>query len=158
MTVDGEKTEPVAAIATGRMAQDRYYDVLRSRIVSWLDHHVGERFEPYRQALFLVPDVFALVFRLAQDNRVKLINRIKLWGLIIYILSPVDINIDFILPLGPLDDLALSLVVLDSVFEDTPDHVLEDNWSGDGDAVAVLRGLTRILWKIKRPRRRSRKR
>lgn len=157
VTAEGGGGGDAVAVSGARLSQKRYYDTLRTRIDSWLRHHVGTRYEPYRQALFLVPDVFALVFRLAQDRRVRLLDRLKLWGLVVYILSPVDINIDFILPLGPLDDLALALVVLDSVFASTPDYILREHWPGSGDAIDVVRGLTRVLWRIKRPRSRRRK-
>ncbi len=135
-----------------RLAQERYYDSLRARIDSWLRRHAGPRYEAYRQALFLVPDIFALVFRLARDRRVRLLDRLKLWGLVAYILAPVDLNIDFILPLGPLDDLTLAIVVLDSVFAGTPDYILREHWSGNGDAIDVLRGLTGALRRIRRRR------
>lgn len=135
--------------------QVRYYDSLRGRVDAWLTQHVGTRYEPFRQALFFVPDVFALVFRLAQDRRVRLIDRLKLWGLAVYILSPVDINLDFILPLGPLDDLALSLFVLNSALSSIPDDLLREHWPGDGDAIDVLRGLTKLLWSFRRPRSRK---
>jgi uncharacterized membrane protein YkvA (DUF1232 family) len=136
----------------------RYYDSLRLNLSEWLRERTGPRYDPIRQLLLLVPDVFALVFRLVRDPRVSLTNRLKLLGLMIYIVSPIDLNLDFILPFGPLDDLALALVVLDSVLRQTPDHVLEDNWPGDEDALDKLRGLTGLLWAIKKPPSRPRRR
>jgi len=128
-----------------------YYETLRARVDGWLSRHAGPRFRNYRRVLFLVPDVFVLVFRLARDRRVSFLNRLRLWGLLLYILSPVDINLDFILPFGPLDDLALSLVVLNEVLESTPDYLLREHWPGEGDAIDVLKGLTRILRRLKAP-------
>lgn len=136
--------------------EERYYERVRAAADVWLSRHAGPRYNAFRQVLFLVPDVFTLVFRLARDRRVGLVDRLQLWGLALYILSPVDINLDFILPYGPLDDLALSLVVLDSVLSRTPRSLLQEHWPGDEDVMDVLRGMTRGLTAIYRMRRRRR--
>ncbi len=138
-------------------APQRYYDRLRSAIDGWLESHTGPSYWAYRQVLFLLPDVFALVLRLARDPRVSFVNRLKLWGLTVYILSPVDINLDFVLPLGPLDDLALTLLVLDSVLTETPDHVIQENWPGDKRVVPRLRAVTRALRALRNLGRKGRK-
>jgi len=163
MATSGERASDARGAATLPGAREAettggHYEAMRGRIGDWLRRHTGPRYEVLRQVLFLVPDVFTLVFRLARDSRVSLANRLKLWGLMVYILSPIDVNIDFILPFGPLDDLALALVVLDSVLRETPDDILQDNWPGDEDAIDKLRGLTSILWAIKRPHGRGSRR
>jgi len=135
---------------------ERYYDLLRARIDGWLSRHAGPAYGDISRILFLVPDVFALVLRLAQDPRVALVNRLKLWGLAVYILSPVDINIDFILPFGPLDDIILSVIVLDSVLGTTLAHVVQENWPGDEDAIHKLRVLTQAVTRLRRRYRRAR--
>lgn len=132
---------------------DRYYDRLRERVDRWLSRHAGPRYAELRNWLFIVPDVLTLVLRLAQDPRVGLLSRLKLWGVALYILAPVDVNIDFILPFGPLDDLALALAVLESVIGQTPPHVLKDNWPGQEDVLDKLRYLVRGVSSLNRLRR-----
>lgn len=136
-------------------AVDRYYDRLRSAIDGWIDRHTGPGYETLRQILFLIPDVFVLSLRLAQDGRVSLVNRLKLWGLAVYILAPVDINLDFILPFGPLDDLTLALIVLNSVMRDTPRHILQEHWPGDEKVMDKLEALTGAVRAFRGGRRRS---
>jgi len=129
---------------------ERFYDKMRRRVDRWLSKHSGPRYREYHRFLFLVPDVLTLVLRLARDPRVGLGDRLKLWGAALYILAPVDVNLDFILPLGPLDDLALAVVVLDSVLASTPPGVLRDNWSGEGEVIETLRGLVSGLSSLRR--------
>lgn len=133
----------------------RYYDRLRRRVDRWLSRHAGPRYADIRDWLFIVPDVLTLVLRLAQDPRVGLVARLKLWGVALYILAPIDVNIDFLLPFGPLDDLALALAVLDSVVGATPPHVLRENWPGPEDVLEKLRHLVRGVSSLNRLRRRG---
>jgi len=133
-----------------RETAERFYDKMRRRVDRWLATHTGDRYQDYRRFLFLVPDVLTLVLRLARDPRVPTLNRLQLWGTAAYILAPVDLNLDFILPLGPLDDLALAVGVLSSVLNTTPPDVLRDNWPGDDDVMEVLSGLIGGLGSLRR--------
>jgi len=124
----------------------------------WLSRHTGSRHQVFRSILFLVPDVFTLALRLAQDSRVPFLSRLKLWGLAVYILSPWDINLDFLFPLGPLDDLALSVLVLESVLRDTPEYLLQEHWPGSGETLDQLRGLTSTFRAVRTSRGRAKRR
>lgn len=53
---------------------------------------------------------------LAEDQRIPLQNRIVLGGLVLYLLTPIDIVPDFIPILGWLDDVFVFLLILDYVF------------------------------------------
>jgi len=131
------------------------YDVVRGRLDAWLRRRPDGRLGAYRHLLLLLPDIFAFVLRLATDRRVGLVTRLKLWGLLAYMASPVDVNLDAVLPFGPLDDLALALVVLDSVWRETPDHILLELWPGDPIVLDRLRGLTAALRRLRGPRPRA---
>lgn len=52
----------------------------------------------------------------AEDERIPLQNRFVLGGLLVYLLTPIDIVPDFIPILGWLDDAFITLLVLDYVF------------------------------------------
>lgn len=63
-----------------------------------------------------VPDCLVLVRRLLSDPRVPRRRKLLLWGLLLYLASPVDLVPDFIPVAGQLDDaivvaLALRLLV-----------------------------------------------
>lgn len=131
---------------------------LRDTVDEWLSQHTGSHHQAFRSILFLAPDVFTLVLRLAQDSRVPFLSRLKLWGLAVYILSPWDINLDFLLPLGPLDDLALSVLVLESVLRDTPEYLLQEHWPGSGETLDQLRGLTSTFRAVRTSRGRAKRR
>jgi uncharacterized membrane protein YkvA (DUF1232 family) len=130
----------------------RYYETLRDTVDEWLSRHTGSRHQAFRSILLLVPDVFTLVLRLAQDSRVPFLSRLKLWGLAVYILSPIDINLDFLLPLGPLDDLALSVLVLEAVLRETPEYLLQEHWPGSEKTLDRLQGLTSAFRAVRRSR------
>lgn len=147
------------AVALPRLGPtQRYYETLRDTVDKWLSRHTGSRHQAFRSILLLVPDVFTLVLRLAQDSRVPFLSRLKLWGLAVYILSPVDINLDFIFPLGPLDDLALSVLVLESVLRDTPEYLLQEHWPGSEETLDQLRGLTSAFRSVRNSRGRAKRR
>jgi uncharacterized membrane protein YkvA (DUF1232 family) len=59
-----------------------------------------------------VPDQLALVRRLLIDPRVRWRHRLVLWGLLAYLVSPIDLVPDFIPVLGQLDDVLVAAVVL----------------------------------------------
>ena len=134
------------------------YETLRDTVDEWLSRHTGSHHQAFRYILFLVPDVFTLVLRLARDSRVPFLSRLKLWGLAVYILSPWDINLDFLFPLGPLDDLALSVLVLESVLRDTPEYLLQEHWPGSGETLDQLRGLTSTFRAVRTSRGRAKQR
>jgi uncharacterized membrane protein YkvA (DUF1232 family) len=63
---------------------------------------------------------------LAEDERISLQNRVVLGGLILYLLTPVDIVPDFIPILGWLDDVFVTLLIMDYVFNSADtDLILE---------------------------------
>lgn len=132
---------------------DRYYERTRARVDRWLSGHAGPRYAELRRFLFIIPDALTLVLRLAVDPRVGWWNRLKLWGTALYILAPIDVNLDFILPFGLLDDLALALAALESVLFAVPRRVLEDNWPGERDALTEIGGLVKGLSSLRRLRR-----
>ena len=63
---------------------------------------------------------------LAEDKKIPLQNRLVLGGLVLYLLTPIDIVPDFIPILGWLDDVFVFLIILDYVFNSADtDLILE---------------------------------
>lgn len=93
-----------------------------------------------KESLRLLPDVIRLVSRLARDPSVPLVVRLRLWALLAYLLSPVDLVPDVIPVLGYADDAILVVWTLRSVFRRVPDAVTAQ-WPGTPEGLSVLRRL-----------------
>jgi uncharacterized membrane protein YkvA (DUF1232 family) len=123
---------------------ERFYTRLRRRIHGWLKRRgkLGEGVSPY---LLLLPDLFALILRLLRDPRVSGGAKLQLAAVTAYVISPIDLVPDFLLPLGLIDDTVAAALVLSrvvSLMDQAGEEVLEDHWEGSGN---VLEAIQRVL-------------
>lgn len=98
-----------------------------------------------RDLLRLLPDTIGMLRRLAGDRSLPAGVRVRLWLLLAYLASPIDLVPDFIPVLGYADDAILVGLVLRSVARRAGAAVLERHWRGsrDGlDAVCRLAGVS----------------
>jgi uncharacterized membrane protein YkvA (DUF1232 family) len=93
------------------------------------------------EAVRLLPDLLRLVSRLARDRSLPRGVRIRLWLLLGYLASPLDLIPDFVPVAGYVDDAILVAVVLRSVVRRAGAAPLERNWSGTPDGLAAVRRL-----------------
>jgi uncharacterized membrane protein YkvA (DUF1232 family) len=93
-------------------------------------------------ALRLLPDIVRLLRRLAVDPAVPRGARVRLWLLLAYLASPIDIVPDFLPVIGYADDAILVAVVLRSVSRRAGTEALERHWPGTPDGLAAVRALT----------------
>jgi len=78
--------------------------------------------------LWHLPKLFRLLVRLFRDSRVPVFGKIVFALSIAYLLSPIDLIPDFILPIiGQIDDLAAVLAGLRYLLRRTPPNVLEEH-------------------------------
>jgi uncharacterized membrane protein YkvA (DUF1232 family) len=120
----------------------RFYDKLRSRIHAYLEGNgrIAEKFGDY---LMLVPDMFILLWRLANDGRVNGKNKVLLGSGLVYFISPIDIVPEAIVgPIGYLDDLVFGVYILNKMLADTDVAILREHWSGSED---VLESIRKVL-------------
>ncbi|MFC3491672.1 YkvA family protein [Glycomyces rhizosphaerae] len=104
----------------------------------------GRRFDraALQEVLRLLPDLLRLLGRLATDRQVPLGVRVRLWLLLAYLASPIDLVPDFIPVIGYADDAVITAVVLRSVVRGAGPDVLERHWPGtDEGLAAVLRAV-----------------
>lgn len=94
------------------------------------------------EALRLLPDVMRLIRRLAADRTLPRGVRIRLWLLLAYLASPIEIVPDFIPVLGYADDAIIVTVVLRSVVRRAGISAVRAHWPGTRDGFAVLARLT----------------
>jgi len=94
-----------------------------------------------REALRLLPDVLRLVRRLAADRSLPAPVRVRLWLLLGYLLSPIDLVPDVLPVVGYADDAVLVAWVLRSVVRRAGDAALARHWPGTPAGLAVVRRL-----------------
>src|SRR5215813_2460150 len=118
-----------------------WYENWRGRIHDWISAHADDEFA---QIVLLVPDLLALVVRLARDKRVPFMLKGQLLLAAAYVLSPFDLVPEAMLGVIGLSDdagvLVLVLVWIKGLASVDP-QALRDNWSGSGDVIDVIESL-----------------
>ena len=97
-----------------------------------------------RGALRLLPDVVRLVRRLAADRSLPGAVRVRLWLLLAYLLSPIDLVPDFIPVLGYADDVVVVAWALRSVVRRAGSDAVARHWPGEPAGLAVVTRLAGI--------------
>ncbi|MGA8112313.1 MAG: YkvA family protein [Actinocatenispora sp.] len=94
-------------------------------------------------ALRLLPDLLRLVARLAREPELPRGVRVRLWLLLGYLASPIDLIPDFVPVLGYADDAIVVAVVLRSVVRRAGPDAVARHWPGTPAGLAALHRLTR---------------
>ena len=89
-------------------------------------------------SLCLVPDVIRLTRRLAIDKTLPRSLRVRLWLLLGYLLSPIDLVPDFIPVIGYADDAIIVLLVLRSVLRVAGDQAIAKHWPGTDEHLRTV--------------------
>jgi uncharacterized membrane protein YkvA (DUF1232 family) len=93
----------------------------------------------------LMPDLVILVRGLARDRTIPRRVRARIWFLLAWIASPLDLIPDVVPVVGVLDDLILLYVVVRSVARAGGRDAVARNWRGSPDGLRVVErflGLT----------------
>lgn len=122
-----------------------YYDKLRLRIEGYIKSGMPKRLHYLTPYMLLLPDVLALLTRLFMDRRISAADRATVIAGLTYIISPIDIIPDLILPFGSIDDLSVGFFILDKLLLSVPEEILKDNFSGNEGVVSFIKsGYTYI--------------
>ena len=97
-----------------------------------------------REAVRLVPDTLRLVHRLAADKSLARGARARLWFLLLWLASPIDLIPDFIPVIGYADDAIVLAVVLRSVIRRAGRAAVERHWPGTAAGLDSLMRLCRV--------------
>ena len=120
---------------------ERFYDKLRKKVRSYVERK-GDSLGKVADYLLLAPDVFILLWRLVNDPRVGSGNKVLLGIGVAYYVFPLDLMPEAIMgPTGYVEDLVLGVLILAKILNDTDVEVLEDNWSGDGELLVMMRNV-----------------
>jgi len=93
---------------------------------------------PVREVVRLIPDLLRLLRSVIGDRGAPLDVRIVLVGLLIWILSPIDLIPEFIPGLGPLDDVIVAIVALRYTRRRLGTEELRERWTGSDDGFRLL--------------------
>lgn len=88
--------------------------------------------------LRLLPDVVRLVRRLLADSATPTPVRLALGGLLIWIISPIDLIPEFLPGIGPLDDIVVAVLVLRWAGRRLGRDRLRAKWPGTPESFALL--------------------
>jgi uncharacterized membrane protein YkvA (DUF1232 family) len=97
-----------------------------------------------REALRLLPDIARLVRRLAADASLPRGVRVRLWLLVGYLASPLDLVPDVLPVIGWADDVVVVALVLRAVVRAAGDDALARHWPGTAEGLRVVRRLAGI--------------
>jgi uncharacterized membrane protein YkvA (DUF1232 family) len=91
-----------------------------------------------REAVRLLPDTLRLVTALARDRNLTRGVRVRLWLLLGYLASPIDLVPDFIPVVGYADDVVVTGWVLRSVIRRAGVDAVARHWPGTPTGLGVL--------------------
>ena len=97
-----------------------------------------------RDTLRLLPDLLRLLKRLAADPTLPRGVRLRLWLLLAYLITPIDLVPDFIPVIGYADDAVVVALVLRSVVRRSGVEAVERHWPGTPDGLATVLRAARI--------------
>ncbi len=120
----------------------KFYEDLRRKAKGWTKEKGGAFGGKLGEYLFLLPDFFILVCRLAVDKRVPTKQKLMAGGIVAYVIMPLDIIPDFIPLIGHVDDLVLVVMGLNMILNEIDAKVLADNWSGEGEVLEQMKKIT----------------
>jgi uncharacterized membrane protein YkvA (DUF1232 family) len=97
-----------------------------------------------RDALRLLPDILRLVRRLVADRTIPRRTRWIVWGLLVYLVLPIDLIPDFVPMLGYADDAIITSLVLRHVIRRAGMAKVTEHWPGTPEGLLALRRLLRL--------------
>ncbi|WP_062211968.1 YkvA family protein [Demequina oxidasica] len=97
-----------------------------------------------RDTMRLLPDLIRLLRRLAADDTLPRGVRVRLWLLLAYLVSPIDLVPDFIPVIGYADDAIVVALVLRSTVRRAGAAAVTRHWPGTPEGLATLQHLTRM--------------
>lgn len=92
----------------------------------------------------MLPDLLRLVSRLARDRTLPRGVRLRLWLVLAYLASPLDLIPDFVPVAGYADDAIIVALALRSVVRVAGPDALDRHWPGSADGLRVVRRLAGI--------------
>lgn len=104
-----------------------------------LSYKLPEKTRKYKDYIFLLPDIAALIYRLLKDKRVSIKTKLIISAAIAYITVPSDLIPDKIPFVGKIDDIAIGIFALNVIMADVPLNIIMENWQGNTDILTIIK-------------------
>lgn len=125
-----------------------FYDKLRENV----RRLVAAKAPKWAQALvpwvLAVPDFFAMMVRLARDQRVSPLAKVIAGAVIAYFISPIDLIPDIIPFVGQIDDVAVALFAIEQISQRVPVELIEEAWPGDERVADLVKEGTQLFRRV----------
>ena len=121
-----------------------FYQILRKKIRNWASSKKGKN-NKWVEFILLAPDLFHLLCKLVLDEEVSVDDKVRLAFAIVYFVSPMDLIPEGVVgPIGYVDDIALSVYVLNKLLNNTGPEVLRRHWMGEKDILVVIQQILKV--------------
>lgn len=131
-----EEDDHIEEVSEVEKVEDSYANGRR-----YLESKLPEKIKPFKDYLFIVPDMVALIYRLLKDKRVSIKTKLVISAAVAYVSFPTDLIPDNIPFIGKIDEIAVIFFALNKIIEDVPMKVILENWQGKNDIIVVLNDL-----------------
>lgn len=133
----------------------KLYDGFREGALRLARNWFGRRGERVTLALLFLPDVTRLLINLLSDTRVFLLDKLFVAGVLLYIISPIDVFPEILTgPFGLVEDLILALIVLYRLLGNPYNaEAIRDHWKGDPGTMTKIQGGCQYLRRLMQRRR-----
>ena len=91
-----------------------------------------------KEALRILPDTVRLLRRIAADRTVPRGVRARIYALLVYLASPIDLIPDFLPVVGYVDDAVIVVATLRSVTRRAGGDTIRRHWVGTDEGLAAL--------------------
>lgn len=110
-------------------------------VVLW---HSGRGIAGLGESVKMLPDLLRLISRLARDRSLPRGVRWRLWLLLAYLASPLDLIPDFLPVVGYADDAVVVAIALRSVVRAAGPEPLARHWPGSPEGFDAVCRLARL--------------
>lgn len=98
-----------------------------------------------KQSLRLAPDILRLLSRLARDRAVPTGGRLRLWLVLAYVASPIDLIPDVIPVIGYADDAIVVTYGIRTVVRHAGVEALRRRWAGTPEGLAAVLRVAGVI-------------
>ncbi len=130
-----------------------FYQKLREKIGKWakedkLNKKTGKWTDKFVQYLLILPDIVHLMIKLLVDKEVSPLTKSYILMAFVYLISPIDIIPDFIPVAGFVDDLLVSIIILNKIINTVDTQILykiKTYWAGEDDIFVKVKEITSLI-------------
>ncbi len=130
-----------------------FYQKLREKISKWvkedkLNKKTGKWTDKFVQYLLILPDVVHLMIKLLVDKEVSPLIKSYILMAFVYLISPIDFIPDFIPVAGFVDDLLVSIIILNKIINTVDTKTLykiRTYWAGEDDIFVKVKEITSLI-------------